>query len=126
MDENVLKTISYVSSAIFLVAAITMFFVTYADSDNTIDLVNRKLTDKGTIYQTKAADYNDNLVTGAYVIGVIKNCPEYDIYIDTDYIPVGADAVIFDFSFINVADYYTVEYIYEPHGKIECIWFSKK
>lgn len=126
MDENVLKTISYVSSAIFLVAAITMFFVTYADSDNTIDLVNRKLTDKGTIYQTKAADYNDNLVTGAYVIGVIKNCPEYDIYIDTDYIPVGADAVIFDFSFINVADYYTVEYIYEPDGKIECIWFSKK
>ena len=126
MEENTLKTISYVSAAIFLVAAITMFFVTYADSDNTIDLVNRKLTDKGTVYQTNAADYNDNLVTGAYVIGVIKNCPEYDIYIDTDYIPVGADAFIFDFSFINVADYYTVECIYDPHGKIECIRFSKK
>jgi hypothetical protein len=109
-----------------LVAAITMFFVTYADSDNTIDLVNRKLTDKGTVYQTNAADYNDNLVTGAYVIGVIKNCPEYDIYIDTDYIPVGADAVIFDFSFINVTDYYTFEYIHEPNGKIECIRYIRK
>jgi hypothetical protein len=126
MEENTLKTISYVSAAIFLVAAITMFFVTYADSDNTIDLVNRKLTDKGTVYQTNAADYNDNLVTGAYVIGVIKNCPEYDIYIDTDYIPVGADAVIFDFSFINVTDYYTFEYIHEPNGKIECIRYIRK
>ena len=126
MEENTLKTISYVSAAIFLVAAITMFFVTYADSDNTIDLVNRKLTDKGTVYQTNAADYNDNLVTGAYVIGVIKNCPEYDIYIDTDYIPVGTDAVIFDFSFINVTDYYTFEYIHEPNGKIECIRYIRK
>ena len=36
-----------------LVAAITMFFVTYADSDDTIDLNKQKLTDKGTIYQTK-------------------------------------------------------------------------
>ena len=126
MEENTLKTISYVSAAIFLVAAITMFFVTYADSDNTIDLVNRKLTDKCTVYQTNAADYNDALVTGAFIIGIIKNCPGYDIYIDSDYIPAGTDAVMFDFSFINVADYYTVEYIYEPHGKIECIWFSKK
>ena len=126
MEENTLKTISYVSAAIFLVAAITMFFVTYADSDNTIDLVNRKLTDKGTVYQTNAADYNDNLVTGSFIVGVIKNCPEYDIYIDTEYIPSGTDSVILDFSFINVADYYTVEYIYEPDGKIECIRFSKK
>ena len=126
MDENVLKTISYVSSAIFLVAAITMFFVTYADSDDTIDLINRKLTDKGTIYQTKAADYNDAIVTGAFIIGVIKNCPCYDIYVDTKYIPAGTDAFMFDFSFIDSMDYYYTECIYEPHGKIECIRFSKK
>jgi hypothetical protein len=126
VEENVLKTISYVSSAVFLIAAITMFFVTYADSDDAIELVNRKLTDKGTVYQANTADYNDALVTGAFIIGIIKNCPGYDIYIDSDYIPAGTDAVMFDFSFINVADYYTVEYIYEPDGKIECIWFSKK
>ena len=126
MEENVLKTISYVSSAIFLVAAITMFFVTYADSDDTIDLINRKLTDKGTIYQTKAADYNDAIVTGAFIIGVIKNCPGYDIYVDTKYIPAGTDAFMFDFSFIDSMDYYYTECIYEPHGKIECIRFSKK
>ena len=126
MEENVLKTISYVSSAIFLVAAITMFFVTYADSDDTIDLINRKLTDKGTIYQTKAADYNDAIVTGAFIIGVIKNCPGYDIYVDTKYIPAGTDAFMFDFSFIDSMDYYYTECIYEPDGKIECIRFSKK
>jgi len=125
MEENVFKTISYVSSAIFLIAAITMFFVTYNDSDNTIDLVNGKISDKGTVYQTNTSYYNDNLVAGAFVIGVIKNCPEYDIYIDTEYIPAGADAVMFDFGFINGTDYYTAEYIYEPDGKIECIRFSR-
>jgi len=126
MDENVIKTISYVTSAIFLIAAITMFFVTYADSDDTVELVNRKLTDKGTVYQTKAADYSDNPVTGAYIIGVIKNCPEYDIYIDSEYIPVGTDAVMHDFSFISETGYYSAEYIYEPDGKIGCMRFSKK
>jgi hypothetical protein len=103
-----------------------MFFVTYADSDDTIDLINRKLTDKGTIYQTKAADYNDAIVTGAFIIGVIKNCPGYDIYVDTKYIPAGTDAFMFDFSFIDSMDYYYTECIYEPDGKIECIRFSKK
>ena len=126
VEENALKAISYFSAAILLIAAITMFFAAYADSDDAIELVNRKLTDKGTIYQANTADYNDNLVTGSFIVGVIKNCPGYDIYIDTEYIPSGTDSVILDFSFINVADYYTVEYIYEPDGKIECIWFSKK
>lgn len=126
MDENVIKTISYVSAAIFLVAAITMFFVTYADSDYTIELVNEKISDKGTVYRAKTADYDDNTVTGAFIIGVIKNWPGYDIYIDTKYIPAGTDAVIYDFSFINIMDYYTAEYIYGPDGGIESIRFSKK
>jgi len=126
VEENAFKTISYVSSAIFLIAAITMFFVTYADSGSTIDLVNRKLTDKGTVYQVNTADYNDNLVTGSFIIGIIKNCQEYDIYIDTEYIPAGTDAVMPDFSFISVTGYYTAEYIYEPDGKIGCMRFSKK
>jgi len=126
MDENVLKTISYFSGVVFLVAAITMFFVTYADSNYIIDLVNGKISDKGTVYTAYTADYNNNPVTGAFIIGVVKNYPEHDIYIDTEYIPAGTDAVIYDFSFINIDDYYTAEYVYRPDGEIECIRFSKK
>jgi hypothetical protein len=126
VEENALKAISYFSAAILLIAAITMFFAAYADSDDAIELVNRKLTDKGTIYQANTADYNDAIVTGAFIIGVIKNCPGYDIYVDTKYIPAGTDAFMFDFSFIDSMDYYYTECIYEPDGKIECIRFSKK
>lgn len=126
MEENVLKTITYVSAAIFLIGAITLFFAAYTDSDNAIALVNRKLNDKGTVYEIKAADSNDSVVTGAFIIGFIKNCPGYDIYIDTKHIPVGADAVMSDFSFIDINDYYTAEHVFEPDGKIECIRFIKK
>ncbi|NLG89139.1 MAG: hypothetical protein GX494_08010 [Clostridiaceae bacterium] len=126
MEENVIKAVSYFSAAIFLVVAITMFFVTYTDSDKTIDLVNGKISDKGTVYVAKTADYNENTVAGAFIIGIIKNCPGHDIYIDTEYIPAGTGAVMSEISFVNIEDYYTAQYIYGPDGEIESIRFIKK
>ena len=124
MEENIFKSISYAAVTFFLIAAISLFFMLYENCGYTLTIVNKAITDKGAVYQAENT-CDDKTVYGAEIIGLIKNGPKIDIFIDSVFVFANTDANSFNYSLIDILSLYTVEYIFSPAGETECIKYSK-
>jgi hypothetical protein len=124
MEENIFKSISYAAVTFFLIAAISLFFTLYENCGHTLTIVNKAITDKGAVYQTENI-CEDKTVSGAEIIGSIKNGLKTDIFIDSVCVFANTDANSFNYSLIDILSLYTVEYIFSPAGETECIKYSK-
>ncbi len=128
MDENITKTISYISAVLFMLGAVTLFFILYRGSSGAIGLVNRIKTDKGAVYQSKFYD-SAKTVTGADIVGSIRSGLETDICIDTVFVYGDADVNnfhTFDYSLVDSEALYSVEYIFSPSGEVCYILYRKQ
>jgi hypothetical protein len=126
MDENIIKCMSLISVTFFLLCAVTLFFILYRGSSNTVRLVNREINDRGALYQATAQDDYSAVVKGSEIACFIRNGPEMDVYIDSVFIPQSIDISSFDYSLIDRETLYTLKYRFDGNGEIKAIDFRKK
>ncbi len=125
MDENLVKTLFYSAVTFMLIAAISLFFVLYGNSDDMFTLVNKAITDKGIVYQTNKTDAVKT-ATGAEIIGSIKNGLNADIFIDSFFVPVTVDTDSFNYSLIDISSVYSMEYVFSQLGETILIKYIKQ
>lgn len=126
MDENIIKAISYTSVVLMLIIALSLFFVLYKSSSDIITIANQAITDKGAVYQVEKREEGRIIVTGADIIGAIKNGLETNIYVDSFYISKITDADLFNYSLFNHSALYIMEYVIIETGEIEAVRYYKK
>ncbi len=125
MEENISKTLSYVFAVLFFIAAISVFFVMYNGSLDTMGLVKKAVSGSGPVYETKP-EKSSCFVTGAEVLGLIKSGDETTIRIDNVSVLSKTDRETFNFSLIDVDALYSVEYIFQNTGEIQSVIYQKK
>ncbi len=126
MDENISRLLSMVSAILLVIGALSLFFLLYRGGVGTITLVNRSLSDRGAIYQVESDDSDDELVTGAHIIGTIRNGLETTMIIDSVVIPRTVDPGSFDYQFIDSAALYSMEILMNSSGEVSGILYRKK
>lgn len=125
MEENISKALSFFGTAIFITAALSIFFTLYGKETETIRTVNGKLDDKVSVYQAENAELTENTVSGAYIIGCIENGLETDISVDWIHIPRTADINTVNFSIIDLYASYDTEYVFNSSGEVILIRYRK-
>lgn len=126
MDENITKIIAIVTVVFLVIAALSLFFILYRDSSDTVSLINRGISDQGVISEyTGQKTYNTD-VRGSEIVGSIKNGLETDILIDSVFISRTEDAHAFDFSTIDKTAWYSVRYLFNPSGEVTSVQYMKR
>jgi hypothetical protein len=127
MEENILKAISYFSAAFFIITAVTLFFTLYNNKNEIMDTVSSKICEKGPVYETNYVDIPKNsTVSGAFIIGCIKNGLETDISVDSVLIPQNTDISAFDYDIVDYDSEYNVEYVFNTSGELVMVKYRKK
>lgn len=126
MDENVSKIIACISVVMLVVAAISLFFILYRDSTDTVSLVNRGINDQRAVLEFSGQKAQSTDVRGSEIVGTIKNGLEIDIFIDSVYISRSQDAHAFDFGTIDKTAWYSVRYLFNPSGEVTSVQYVKR
>ncbi|NLN65545.1 MAG: hypothetical protein GX144_09100 [Clostridiaceae bacterium] len=126
MDENVSKMLSIISITFLIVIAISLFFVLYWNSLDTITLINHSINDQGTVYEVSGENVQYTDVRGGDIAGCIKNGLETDILIDSHVVLCTQDANSFDFSLIDKSAWYSVQYFFNDSGEVTSVQYRKR
>ncbi|MBP7176901.1 MAG: hypothetical protein KBA53_11905 [Thermoclostridium sp.] len=126
MDENVSKIIASASVVFLVVAALSLFFILYRDSTDTVSLINRGINDRGALFESSGQKAQNTEVQGSEIVGNIKNGLETDIFIDSVYISCSEDVQAFDFSTIDKTAWYSVRYLFNPTGEVTSVQYVKR
>ncbi len=126
MDENVSRIVACVSVVFLVVAALSLFFIIYRDSTDTVSLINRGINDRGTVFESSGQKVQNTDVKGCEIVGTIKNGLETDIIIDYAYVSCSEDANAFDFSIIDKTAWYSVRYLFNPTGEVTSVQYVKR
>ena len=123
MDENIAKAVSFFSITIILMYAFSLFFVLFGKGNELISKVNRKITDRGSVYITEnnPVSGNETVVPGAFIIGSIKNGLESDISVNSVVLRKTDEISMLDLSLIDISAVYKAEYIFDSSGKVTLI-----
>lgn len=126
MEENILKALSYFSVAFFIIIAISLFFSLYGSNSEMINIINRNnISEQGPVYRTNNYEQSESKVSGAVIIGCIKNGLETDISIDSVIVHKDMDINMFDFGIVDIAALYSVEYDINPSGEVTFVKYQK-
>jgi len=125
MEENLSKALSSLGVAFIIIAAVTLFFTLYGKNSEIADIANSKMTDRGTVYQSISYVPTGNEVSGAVIIGCIKNGLETDISVDSAIIPKSADINNINFDMVDISAVYTVEYVFNYSGEVTLVKYRK-
>ena len=126
MDENVSKIVACVSVVFLVVAAISLFFIIYRDSTDTISLINRGINDRWAVFESSRQKVQNTDEKGCEIVGTIKNGLETDIIIDYVYVSCSDDTNAFDFSTIDKTAWYSVRYLFNPTGEVTSVQYVKR
>lgn len=126
MDENFAKLLSCVSTVILVLAALSIFFILYRSSAGTLSLINRNITDQGSVYVVSGQKEQDTDVRGSDIAGSIKNGLEIDIFIDSTLVSRYQDSYAFDYSLIDMDAWYSVRYLFNASGEITSVYYMKR
>ncbi len=126
MDENLTKLITGVSVVFLVIAALSLFFILYRDSSNTVTLINHGINDQGAIYEYTGGKEESTDVLGSEIVGSIKNGLETDIIVDSVLISRQQDPHAFDFSTIDKTAWYSVRYLFNPQGEVTSVQYKKR
>jgi hypothetical protein len=126
MDENIFKTITIVSIIFLVVAALSLFFILYRDSSETVSLINRGINDQGAVFESTGLKAQSTDVRGSEIVGSIKNGLETDIFIDSVFISCSQDAHAFDYSAFDKTAWYSVRYLFNPLGEVTSVQYLKR
>ena len=126
MEENLSKTLSAFSIVFFIILAISLFFMLYDKTIETMNIVNVNLSNRGAVYQTKSNQMAADIVSGAVITGSIKNGLETDILVNGMSVNKSTSPDIFDFSVIDNDAMYSSEYIFNKLGEITLVKYLKR
>ena len=105
MEENISKALSYFSVAFFIITAISLFLMLYGKNSEMVNIVNKNISESGPVYQTNIKEQAGNKVSGAVIIGCIKNGLETDISINSVTVYKNVDINTFNFDMVDLMPY---------------------
>lgn len=125
MEENISKALSFFSVTFFIIIAVTLFFTLYEKNSEIINTVNDNISERGAVYMADETSRPENTVSGAFIIGCIKNGLETDISVDSVFVHKSTDISMFNFNIIDIGAEYTVEYVFNTSGEIILVKYQK-
>lgn len=126
MDENVAKIIACISVIFLVVAALSLFFILYRGSTDTISLINRGINDQGTVFLSSGPKAQSTDVQGSEIVGTIQSGLETDIIVDSVFISYQQDVHAFDYSTIDKSAWYSVRYLFNGSGDVTSVQYVKR
>lgn len=126
MDENISKIVACASVVFLVIAALSLFFILYRDSSDTLSIINQGINDQGAVFESSGLKAQATDVRGSEIVGSIKNGLETDVFIDSLFISRLQDAHAFDFSIIDKAAWYSVRYLFNPSGEVTSVQYVKR
>lgn len=126
MDENVSRMIAVVAVVFLVVAALSLFFILYRGSSDTVSIINYGINDQGIVFEYAGQKMQSTDVRGSEIVGSIKNGLETDIFVGSVFISRLQDAHAFDFSTIDKTAWYSVRYLFNPLGEVTSVQYIKR